>query len=489
MPASPDRGVAAPSPVHGLARRTVGFFDVLGQSVAALAPSAAATTIPMLTFAVAGGGSAIAVLLATAIALGVAASLNVFAKRVASAGSIYTFVSLGLGPRASLLSGAAMLLGYGLIAVFELFAAAHFVGHALGAGPAVRGMLGIVLGALLIAVLLGGIRLSTRIMLLVEAATVVALVAVVAVLLTALPFEPAALLPQSVGLDRIVLGVVVTMGAFVGFESAASLGVEARRPFATIPRVLVWTVAAAGAVFVFVAVAGLVAAGALGFDQVARDLPFDAVAQAYGAGWAATALDLLVGVSFAAAAIAATTAFVRVLFSMSREGLLPAVLGGTHRRTGVPLGATLTCLPLALAPVVLRAAGMDLRGAMDTVLVAAVGCFVSGYVLVCVAVPPFLRRIGEVEAWPVARAAVSALVLGASLVAFLAIAAASGQAAGVILFGAALAAGAATLAVVRVRSGAVDARGGVARDVPSAADVLGGERALAARGAPERLRR
>jgi amino acid transporter len=474
--------IAAASPVHGLARRTVGFFDVLGQSVAALAPSAAATTIPMLTFAVAGGGSAVAVLISGIVALGVAASVNVFAQRVAAAGSIYTFVSLGLGPRASLVSGASMLLGYGLIAVFELFAAAHFIGHALSGGPVVTLVLGALLGAGLLAVLLGGIRLSTRLMLLIEAVTVATLVVVVAVLLTALPFDPRALLPSAVGLDRIVLGVVVTMSAFVGFESAAALGVEARRPFATIPRVLLWTVAGSAAVFVFVAVAGLVAAGALGFDQISGDLPFDAVAQLYGAGWAAIVLDLLVGFSFFAAAVAATTAFVRILFSMSREGMLPTALGRTTRRRGVPAIATLACVPLVLTPVILRAAGMDLRGAMDTVVVAAVAAFVLGYVLVCAAVWPFLRGIGEVAAWPVARAAVSAVVLGVSLVAFLGIAAASGQAAGVALFALALAAAVAVLAAMRTRPGG--GRRGVARDVPLASDVLGGAGALAATGAP-----
>jgi len=481
MSAARRRGIAAASPVHGLARRSVGYFDVLGQSVAALAPSAAATTIPMLTFAVAAGGSAIAVLIAAVIALGVAASVNVFAKRVAAAGSIYTYVSLGLGPGASRLSGAAMLLGYGLIAVFELFAAAHFVGHALGGGPTVAIALGAALGGVLLAVMFGGIRLSTRLMLVVEVATVAALLVVVIALLLVLPIEPADLLPAPVGFDRIVLGVVVTMSAFVGFESAVALGVEARRPFKVIPRALLLTVAVSGAVFVFVALAGLAAGGALGFERIVNDSPFDAVAQVYGARWAAVVLDLLVGFSFFAAAVAACTAFVRILFSMAREGTLPAALGRTHARTGVPTVATLACLPLVLTPVILRASGMDLRGAMDTVVVAAVAAFVLGYVLVCAAVVPFLRRIGELTAWQAVRSVISAVVLAASLVAFLAIAAASGRAGGVVLFGAALAAAAAALTAWRHRPGG-GGRRGVARDVPLASDVLGGERALEATG-------
>ncbi|MDN3312183.1 APC family permease [Microbacterium oryzae] len=474
------RRVAAASPVDGLARRSVGFVDVLGQSVAALAPSAAAVTIPMLTFAIAGGASAIAVLIAALIALGVVASINVFAKRVAAAGAIYTYVSLGLGRRASLVAGAAMLLGYGLIAIFELFTAAHFIGQAIAGPPVMSIIIGVVLGAALLAVLLGGIRLSTRLILLVEVATIATLILIVILLLTRLPAGPVDLAPDPGGLDRLVLGVVVSIAAFVGFESAAALGVEAKRPFAAIPRALVWTVAVAGVLFLFVAVAGLIAVDALGLDSVAGDAPFDAIAQLYGARWMAVALDLMIAFSFFAAAVAATTALVRLLFSLSREGALPAALGRTSRRTGVPTVATATCVPLVVAPVVLRVTGMDVRGAVDTILVAAVGCFVLGYILVCTAVVPFLRRVGELTLRSAAGAMATGLVLVAGMAGFLAIAITSEQAAGVLLLFALLAAAVVALAVLGRRAG----DRGVARDVPLASEVLGGERTLTVAGTP-----
>ena len=65
----PVPGIRTTSPVAGLDRRSVGAWDVLGQSVAAVAPAAATTTIPVLVAASAGGAALPAVVAATVLAL------------------------------------------------------------------------------------------------------------------------------------------------------------------------------------------------------------------------------------------------------------------------------------------------------------------------------------------------------------------------------------------------------------------------------------
>ena len=93
----PVAGLADRSPLAGLARRSVGFADVLAQSVSAVAPAGAAFTTPLLVSAVAGGVSLPALAAALVIALLTASTINEFTRRMAATGSLYTFVARGLG--------------------------------------------------------------------------------------------------------------------------------------------------------------------------------------------------------------------------------------------------------------------------------------------------------------------------------------------------------------------------------------------------------
>ncbi|MBG6214190.1 MAG: hypothetical protein LH475_04910 [Cryobacterium sp.] len=118
----PVRGFADRSRVDGLDRCRVEFLDVLGQSVSTVAPSAAATTIPLL-IASAGGAPVWALASGLLIALLVASTVDQFTKRIAATGSLYTFVPVGWAerpPLASFVTGVALLLGYGFIAMFAL---------------------------------------------------------------------------------------------------------------------------------------------------------------------------------------------------------------------------------------------------------------------------------------------------------------------------------------------------------------------------------
>ncbi|WP_156760580.1 APC family permease [Microbacterium karelineae] len=472
----PVPGVQDASALSGLARRSVGFFDVLGQSVAGLAPAAAATTVPVITVAVAAGGSVLSIVIAALVSLAVATCINVFARRVSAAGSLYTFIALGLGRRASVVGGAALLLGYGFVTVFELFAAGHFLVSALpvlGDGRATGVVALVTLGGAFAWILLGGIRLSARVTLVIEIVTVTAILALVATTLARVPLDLAAVLPTPEDLPSLPLGIVIAMTAFVGFESAASLGVEAKRPLATIPRVLLCTVAAAGVLFVVVALTEVSAFRSLGIELGESDAPLGDIARAIDLPWIVTALDLLIAVSFFAAAVAATTAIVRIVFSMAHEGLLPVSIGRTSPRTGAPRGAIAVAVPLLVAvPVALRAVGADLSLAMHTLLVASGASFILAYALVCASAPIFLVRIGEATLWPIARAAIAVVVLGGVLVTFIAVAGSSLSGVGVAAFAGVLVAAIATLTIVRRRSTRLVR---AVHDVPITSDLLGGE--------------
>ncbi len=320
-------------------------------------------------------------------------------------------------------------------------------------------------------VLVAGIRLSARVALVVEAISVALILALLSVLLVLIgPADVvASLSPGPTDPVALAAGAVVALTAFVGFESAATLGVESVAPLRNVPRAIMGTVVISGAVYVLAAVTQAAGFRALGLDLAASASPVNDLASAFGLGPWGVAADIGIAASFLACAIGTLTALVRVLFAMSRDGVLPARLGRTHPRLRTPIAAILAALPVVGGvPVVLAIVGADLREAMQATLAVGATGYIVAYVLVCVAAPVFLRRIGEFTAGPAVAAGVSAVALTAALVAFLVVG--SDLVGLVSVAGAGLVAGV-LIAVVAARP---RERPIGAYDEPVAAQVLGG---------------
>jgi len=163
---------------------------------------------------------------------------------------------------------------------------------------------------------------------------------------------------------------------------------------------------------------------------------------------------------------------VRLLFSMGREGVLPASLGRTGAR-GTPSRALLPAGAAAVAvPVAVLATGVAGQDALRGLLVVGTCGYLAGYVLLCVATPVFLHRIGELTGPAVVVAAVATAGLTGVLAACAAWAVAAGG--GWVLTAVGLlAATVAGAVVLRVRRPAVVARVGL-YDETRRQDVLGG---------------
>ncbi|MFT4307696.1 MAG: APC family permease [Microbacterium sp.] len=476
------------APMHGLDRRSVPFVDVLAQSVSAVAPSAAATTVVLLVAGVSAQVTVLAVAIAGVLSLLVARTISQFARRFAATGSLYTYTARGLGPAAGLAAGGAILVGYGAIAMFALLGGASYTTLLLAAlWPGMHGasVLAVVLAAealVLVLVLVRGIRLSTRVALLVEGVSVTLIVVLLVVLLTRMgPVDAAALLPRDVSPAAVAAGALVALTAFVGFESAATLGVEARTPLRAVPRAMVWTVVVSAGLYLLSAVVQVAGFDALDVVLASSASPVNDLAAAYGVGGWGVLADVGIAASFLACAIGSTTALSRVVFTMARDGVLPAKLGRTHRRWGTPAGALAVALPVVTAvPLLLIVVGVDMRAAMHLTISLGGAGYITAYVLVCVAMPAFLRRIGEATAGGTVVAWFSAAALSAALVAFFAVDAAAGG--GAVWVAVAVAAAVAVAVVARLRREGTDLGRVGSYDEPVAAEVLGG---VAKRAAPD----
>lgn len=482
-------GLRHRSPVHGLDRRNLGPVEVLAQSVSSAAPAAAMAAVPAIVAATAGRGTLWSFAVATVVALLIGSCIGRFTQRMAAAGSLYSLTAKGLGPASAFTSGFALLVGYGVLSMAALTGSAVYVdelvarvgGGPTGARPVLVGAV-CVLGLLATAGVLVRIRLSARVVLLVEAVSIsVMIVVFLALHGTDAPPVLAGPTPDP-GLGGIAAGVLPALGAFIGFEAATAMGVEARRPFRTVPRVVQWTAGATGLLYLFAAYTQVTAfGGGLG----AEPEPVVALAMAQGQPWLALLLDLGIAMSFAACALATGNALVRIVFSMARDGIAPAALGVTHRRLRTPQVAVAVVMPVVVAvPAVLLAAGIPGPRVLAGLLLVAIAGYLVAYLLVCLAAPLFLRRIGELTATPVLVTAVVVPILLAALVAF--VVSAWGGAVPVVL-GALASACLGWLGWLRWRRPAQLAAIGV-YDETISADVLGGTPAPDRAGATGRAR-
>lgn len=459
------------SPVHGLARRQLGPLEVLAQSVSGAAPSAAMAAVPAIVAASAGGGTVWSFVIATVLALLIAACIARFTRRMAASGGLYSLTAKGLTPAAAFASALGLVVGYGLLSAGTLAGAALYVealvGHLSGSGLGGlgRAVVVAVVGALVGVLVLRGARLSARVVLLVESVSIGLMLVVFSLLLATAPASPAPAAPATPG--GVLTGVLPALTAFIGFEIATSLGAEARRPFRSVPRAVGLTAAVAGILYVFAAHVQVVGFSTTPGGLAGQSEPVVVLAAGGGWSWIPVALDIGLAMSFLAGCLASTTALVRVLFSLARDDVLPAALGRTHRVHRTPHIAVAVVMPVVTAvPVAMLAAGMGAATALMILVTLAACGFLLAYVLVCAAAPVFLSRIGELT-WPaVAVSAVLVPILLAVLVVFVAGSPWSAPVLGVLLL-----AGVAGYLVLRIRRPAALAAIGV-YDETTADDVL-----------------
>ncbi len=365
--------------------------------------------------------------------------------------------------------------------MFALLGGAYYVTFLLesvwpeAGGPGTLSAVLAVEAAFVAVVLVRGIRLSSRIALVVEVLSVALIAVLLVVLLIRIgPIDLGRVLGVA-GFDPAALaaGSVIALTAFVGFESASTLGVEARAPLRNVPRAIVWTVLLSGGLFVLAAVAQVAGFDAIGSSLAASASPINELASAYGLGGWGVVADIGIAASFVACAIGSTTALTRVLFTMGRDGVLPRPAGRAHPKFGTPIGAVALAFPLiAGVPFVLLLSGVDVRGAMHATIAVGGAGYIVAYILVCIAVPVFLRRIGELTVGSAIAAIVSAVVLTGALVIFFAVDAASGSVALWVVL--AVGALAAVAVAVRLRRGTPSLARVGSYDEPVASEVLGG---------------
>jgi len=382
----------------GLRKGVLSPAETLAQSVSAIAPTTTpAMTIP-LVFAMAGNGTWLVYVLATAAMTLIGVLIGCFARRSASPGSLYKYVTESLPDWASGLAGWALLLAYIATAASVTGGFAQYANVlCFAATGKTAPVVLLVIAAILIASIMAwrDIRLSARSMLWLEAASVACILAIVALILVRHGFriDTAQFRLRGTSVSGMRLGMVLALFSFVGFESATALGEEARNPLRTIPRAVLQSAIGLGALFVICAYAEVLGFRGLKTTLDQSGAPFHILAQQVGVSVLGTAVDVGATLSMFACVLACITAAARVLLLMSHHGLAHARLTSTHRRNETPhvavIVTTIATLILTLILAMRGVAASDIYAWMGSL--ATYG-FLTVYALVCLAVPGFLRR-------------------------------------------------------------------------------------------------
>ena len=385
---------------YGLRGEILSPMETLAQSVSTIAPtSTPAATIPLVA-ALAGNGTWLAYLLATIAILLVAWCVSRFAKYSASPGSLYTYASMILPPWLSAVAAWSLLLAYiatgaSVIGGFYHFGnllAVDFAGHGVSTV-----MLALMVTGVSVWIAWRDIKISARLMLWIEAVSLLLILAVVVPVLIrhGIHLDPEQVHLRSMTGGGLRLGLVLAMFSFVGFESATTLGAEARNPLKTIPRAVIQSAVIAGVLFILSAYSEVLGFHIAGQDLGTSQAPMHVLASVARVPALGVLIDLGAAVSLFAGTLGCITAAARVLLLMSHHGLAHGAFRTTHARNETPTRAVLAAGLAAVLPVGVLAyhgsSGLDVYGWMGSL--ATYG-FIVTYALVCVALPRYLRNHG-----------------------------------------------------------------------------------------------
>ncbi len=406
---------------YGLRRDILSPMETLAQSISTIAPTTTpAATIPLVC-ALAGNGTWLAYALATSAVVLVALCISRYARHSASPGSLYTYASMTLPPWLSAAVAWSLLLAYVATGSSVIGGFYHYANLLLrdATGRAYSTvLLALVVAVISIWIACRDVKISARLMLWIEAASVTVIVVVVTLLLVRHGWHADAAQIHLRGMtgSGLRLGLVLALFSFVGFESATTLGSEARNPLKTIPRAVIQSALLAGAFFTVCAYAEVMGFHSVGQDLGASQAPMYVLARVGGVPLLGLLIDIGVLVSMFAGTLACITAAARVLLRMAQDGLAHDALGATHATNRTPSRAVILTGLAAVLPVVVLAArgasGLDVYGWMGSL--ATYG-FIVAYALVCLALPHYLRihgayhRGAEVIPWLAGAAMVLAL--------------------------------------------------------------------------------
>jgi amino acid transporter len=391
----------APGPKLGLRHNYLSFLEDTAQTLGVMAPTGTMGIILPLLIAK-GGNTTWITFSITLIAFSlILFCVYRFSQYCASAGAIASFADAGLGRWVGVIAGwcyvGAMGLGVASVAPSSAYYTDLIITQITGVpGTIARGAL-ITSGVIAVAALIAyrDIKLSTKLMLAIEFASLAAIILIVAL----------AMFHNSAWVDRPQLhlegarlpgfqyALVFGFMTLAGFESVTSLGVEASHAKRTIPRVILGCLIPIGVLYLIViyCLVALARKNGMIFDQL--NAPFDSIARSMNLISLGYISSIGVALSYFACTLGSMNAGARVLYSMARRHQVAPALGVAHPVNATPYRGILLLAGTGIAiPVTLLVLRVSLSDCINYVTQLTSYGFISSYFLVCLSLPCYLYR-------------------------------------------------------------------------------------------------
>lgn len=390
-----------------LARNSIGLLHIVFFVVAAAAPLTAVVGATPVAFAFGNGpGVPGAFVLAGLLYLVFSVGFTAMGRHVGGAGAFYTYIAQGIGRPAGIGGALIALMTYTAVqcAVYALFGV-FFAGTMAGMGVDLPWFVWS-LAALVLVHLAGQRNISFS-------GKILGVAMVLEVLILLLldigilqqgggpeGISLTAFSPSVVFTPGLAVALVFVVGSFIGFESTAIFGEEARDPDRTIPRATFLAVLLITGFYAFSTWAIVQFYGPSQIQAAAEGgletLYFTAAETVLG-GWSVVVMNALLLLSLFACVLSFHNTLNRYFFALGRERLLPHGLGRVHPVHGSPARAGL--VQSVSAAVLL---GLFIAGGADPYAVVfswmsglAVLGILAVQIMVSVAILAYFRRKHE----------------------------------------------------------------------------------------------
>jgi len=192
--------------------------------------------------------------------------------------------------------------------------------------------------------------------------------------------------PQTFGVLGIISAASVVFFAYIGFDVVATTAEEARNPQKDLPRGIIGSLVICTVLYMAVA---LVITGMVKYDEIDPEAALATAFRDVGKGSFAVLISAGAVAGLTTVVMTLMIGCIRVMFAMSRDGLLPVRLGHVNPKTGTPLRIT-----VIVGVVVAVVASMTPIGQLEEMV--NIGTL-SAFALVSVAVPILRKRRPDLQ--------------------------------------------------------------------------------------------